>query len=124
MFVDDGENLVERVHALWYTCNMGEETNMNSGEDNNIMKTIHQQIEREILSYLEPFKDEYIEQRFEIELKDGWCSDDIYQIEVNGYYKNEYEPEKQTSFILLRFFVNYEYKQIQISNIFTKLYEI
>lgn len=82
------------------------------------MKSIHQQIEEEVLIYLEPFKDDYIEQRFEIEMKDGWCNDDIYEIEVYGYYKNEYDPEKQTSFILLRCFINYHYKQIQISNIF------
>lgn len=82
------------------------------------MKTIHQQIMNEISSYLMPFKDDYIEQRFEIEMIDLWCSDDTYQVEVYGYHKDVYEPEKQTSFILLRFFINYHYKQIQISNIF------
>lgn len=82
------------------------------------MKYIHQQIEKEILLYLEPFKDDYIEQRFEVEMKDDWYNADIYEIEVYGSYKNEYDPEKQTSFILLRCFINYHYKQIHISNIF------
>lgn len=26
------EDLVERVHSLWYTCNTSEETNMNLGD--------------------------------------------------------------------------------------------
>ena len=82
------------------------------------MQTIHEQIEKEIISYLEPIKDKYIEQRFEFEMMNGWSSNDCYQIEVYGYHKDEYVPEKQTSFILLRLFVNYQYKQIQISNIF------
>lgn len=82
------------------------------------MQTIHQQIEKEILSYLEPFKDDYVEQRFGIKMVDGWNSDDVYEIEVYGYHKNEYKPEKQTQFILIRLFINYKYQQIQISNIF------
>lgn len=82
------------------------------------MQTIHQQIIKVIFNYLEPFKDDYMEQRFTFEITDYWRSDDIYQVDVNGYHKNDYEPAKQTTFILLRFFINYEYKQIQISNIF------
>ena len=72
------------------------------------MQTIHEQIEKEIIIYLEPIKDKYIEQRFEFEMMNGWSSNDCYQIEVYGYHKDEYVPEKQTSFILLRLFVNYQ----------------
>lgn len=84
----------------------------------NIMQTIHQHIIKDILNYLEPFKNDYAEQRFEFKITDGWSSDDIYQVEIHGYHKNDYEPEKQTTFILLRLFINYEHKQIHISNIF------
>lgn len=82
------------------------------------MQTIHQQIIREIVNYLKPYKNEYAEQCFEFEITDYWNNDNIYQVEVNGYHKDNYKPEKQTTFILLRFFINYEYRQIQISNIF------
>lgn len=82
------------------------------------MQTIHQQIIEEIVNYLKPFKDDYAEQRFEFEITDFWCDDYIYQVDVKGHHKDEYETEKQTTFILLRFFINYEYKQIHISNIF------
>jgi len=37
---------------------------------------------------------------------------------MKGYYNNEFDPTKQTPFILLRFCIYHEYKQIQISNIF------
>ena len=73
---------------------------------------------KEIVNYLEPFKDDYSEQRFEFNIMDFTDGDDGYRVDVNGYYKDEYEPEKQTKFILLRFYIYNEYRQIQISNIF------
>ena len=82
------------------------------------METIHQQLIKEIENYLKPFKDDYVEQHFEYKITDYWTNDIIYQVEVNGYHKDEYNPEKQATFVLLRFFINYEYKQIMISNIF------
>ena len=82
------------------------------------METIHQQIIKEIENYLKPFKDDYVKQRFEYKITDYWMNDIIYKVEVNGYHKDEYNPEKQATFVLLRFFINYEYKKIMISNIF------
>lgn len=82
------------------------------------MQNIHELIEEETLKYLEPFKNDYIEQRFELEEAGGWYNDEIYKVEVYGFYKDDFHPEKQTIFILLRCFVNYNYKQIEISNIF------
>lgn len=79
---------------------------------------IYHQIENEIINYLEPFKDDYVEQCFDFKIISGFYRDDIYQVEVHGYHKNDYKPGKQTSFILLRLFINDHYKQIQISNIF------
>ena len=78
--------------------------------------SIHQQFKEEIFNYLGSFKNDYIEQRFDFQINDDCCSDN--QIEVYGYYKDEYQPDKQTKCILLRFFINYEYRQVQISNIF------
>lgn len=82
------------------------------------MQNIYQQIMKEIVNYLEPFKDDYSEQRFEFNIMDFTDGDDGYRVDVNGYYKDEYESEKQTKFILLRFYIYNEYRQIQISNIF------
>lgn len=82
------------------------------------MHNIFQEIEKEIVEYMSPFKEDYIEQCFEVEMNSGWHCDDVYQIEVTGFHKNEYTPEKQTPFVLLRLFINYQYNQIQISNIF------
>lgn len=82
------------------------------------MKTIHQQIIKEIETFLKPYKKDYIKQCFDYEIIDYWSDDSLYQVEVYGYYKDEYNPEKQANCILLRLFINYEYGQILISNIF------
>lgn len=82
------------------------------------MNTIHQQIMTDIANYLEPFKSDYIEQCFEFDIRDGWCSNYVYQVNVNGYYKDDYHSGELTPFILLRFFIDYEDMNVQISNIF------
>lgn len=82
------------------------------------MQTIQQQIIEEIADYLKPYKDEYTKQHFEFKITDFWLSDNIYQVEINGYHKDNYDTEQQTAFLLLRFFTNFEYRQVQISNIF------
>lgn len=82
------------------------------------MEAIHHEIIEKIENYLDPLKDEYIKQRFEYEIADFWTSDSVYRVDVNGYYKDEYDPEKQTPFILLRLYINHEYNQISIGNIF------
>lgn len=82
------------------------------------MQIIYQQIIKEIVNYLEPFKDYYSKQRFEFNIMDFTNRDDDYRIDIIGYYKDEYEPEKQTKFILLRLYIYHECRQIQISNIF------
>lgn len=58
---------------------------------------------------MNPFKEDYIEQRFEFGMNNGWHCDDVYQIEVIGYHKNEYDPKKQIPFVLIRLFINYQY---------------
>lgn len=88
------------------------------------MQNIYQQIKKEIANYLEPFKDDYGEQHFEFNIIGFMEGDDGYRVDVNGYYKDEYEPEKQTEFILLRLYVYNEYRQIQISNIFLPTFMI
>lgn len=82
------------------------------------MKIIYQELKKEIENYLKPFTFEYAEERFNFEIINYYYNDNIDLVEVYGYFKNEYEPEKQTRFILLRFYINNEFKQIQISNIF------
>lgn len=82
------------------------------------MKNIHQQIIKEIESFLKPYQNDYVKQRFDYKITDYCTDDSIYQVEVNGYYKNEYNPEEQTTCILLRIFINYKHRQILISNIF------
>lgn len=82
------------------------------------MKNIHQQLIEAITDYLQPYRDNYVEQCFEFEIAEDWNTDTTYRVEVKGYYKDKHKPEKQTPFILLRFFINYEWEQIQISNIF------
>lgn len=79
---------------------------------------IHEQIKMEIFNFLEPFETDYPEQGFDFKILNGWNSDDVYKVEVEGYYKNKYKPDEQISFVLLRLFIYYEYKQVQISNIF------
>ena len=71
------------------------------------MQIIYQQIIKEIVNYLEPFKDYYSKQRFEFNIRDFTNRDDDYQIDIIGYYKDEYEPEKQTKFILLRLYISW-----------------
>lgn len=83
-----------------------------------MIQIINQQIEKEIFDYLESFKDNFIEQCFTFKMINGWCGDQLYQVEVNGYYKDDIKSEEQTDFILLRLFINYQYKQVQITNIF------
>lgn len=82
------------------------------------MKTIHEDIIKEIQNYLEPFKNNYAKHHFEFEITEGWVSNNIYKVEVDGYYKNDNNSDRKDIFLLLRLFINYEYKQIEISNIF------
>lgn len=82
------------------------------------MKMIHQQVEEEVIDYLMPLKNEYVEQCLDIKLESGWYDNDRYMVEAWGYYKNEYNPEEKTEFILLRLYINHGYKQIHITNIF------
>lgn len=81
------------------------------------MQNIYQQIKKEIVNYLESLKDDYSEQCFEFGITELLYKDGIYEVDVNGYYKAEYELEKQTEFILLKLYICYECRQIQISNI-------
>lgn len=82
------------------------------------MQIIHQHIEEEIINYLMPLKNEYVEQCLDIKLESGWNDNGEYIVEVWGYHKNEYKPEEKTEFILLRLYINHQYKQIYIANIF------
>lgn len=52
------------------------------------------------------------------DIVDGWYEQELYQVEVREYFKDEYHPDRQTPFIMLRFSINYEYNEIQVSNIF------
>ncbi len=79
---------------------------------------IHQEIEREIYNYLIPFKSSYAEHQFDFEIEGDWWGDNAYKVEVSGYHKDDYNPDKQTTFVFLRLFIHHEYKQVQISNIF------
>ena len=83
-----------------------------------MVQIIHQEIEKEICNYLSPFKDYYAEHCFDFEIKSDWWNDNAYRVEVFGYHKDDYKPNEQTRFILLRLFIHHEYKQVQISNIF------
>lgn len=83
-----------------------------------MVQIIHQQMEKEISDYLSPFKDDYIDQRFEFTIFGGWWEDNVYKIEVTGYHKDYYKPDKQTHFVLLRLFILHECQQVHISNIF------
>lgn len=80
------------------------------------MQIIHEQIENEVNNYLMPLKNEYVEQCLDIKLESGWNDDDVYIVEVWGYHKNKYNPEEKTKFILLRLYINHQYKQIHIAN--------
>ena len=82
------------------------------------MQIIHQEIIKEIGNYLDPLKKDFSAHRFEFDIIDDWCEQSLYQVDVRGYFKNKYRPNEQTPFILLKFFINYEYDEIQISNIF------
>ncbi|MGN0460977.1 MAG: hypothetical protein ACI4HZ_00870 [Ruminococcus sp.] len=79
---------------------------------------IHERIKMEINNFLKPFQTDFLEEGFDFQIIDFWNSDDVYKVEVEGYHKNEYNPYEQTPFVLLRLFICYEYKQVQISNIF------
>ena len=83
-----------------------------------MVQIIHQEIEKEICNYLSPFKDCYAEHRFDFEIESDWYNDSAYRVEVFGYHKDDYKPDEQTTFILLRLFIHHEYKQVQIGNIF------
>jgi len=83
-----------------------------------MVQSIHQEMIKEIYDYLNPFKDNYTEHRFDFEVVDGWCDNNTYKVEVFGYHKDDYKPNEQTTFILLRLLISYKYKQVQISNIF------
>lgn len=81
------------------------------------MKTVYQQIADEIDNYLSSLKDDYAEQCFTFKIMNFWSGNKNI-IEVKGYYKDKFKPEKQDDFILLRLFICNECNQIQISNIF------
>ncbi len=83
-----------------------------------MLPIIHQQIEKGISDYLASFKGDYIDQGFEFTIEGDWWGDDVYKIEVTGYHKDDYQPDRQTRFVLLRLFINHQYHQVQISNIF------
>lgn len=80
--------------------------------------TIQELIKKAVSDLLEPYKEKNKDKRFDFETVDFQCSDNIYQVEVKGYYQSEYRPKEQTPFVLLRLLVNYECKQVLISNIF------
>lgn len=82
------------------------------------METIDQQLIKEIENYLKTFKDDYIEQDFDYKIINPGYNGILSEVEVIGYHKDEYNPEKKVTFILLKFLINYEYKQIMIKNIF------
>lgn len=76
-------------------------------------KMIHQLIEENILSYLQPFKEDYKDQALDFRAESYFNG-----VEVKGYYRNEYKPDEITPFVLLRLFILRDCKQIHISNIF------
>ena len=85
------------------------------------MQIIHQEIIEKIYVYLDSLKKNFSTHRFEFDIFDiidGWYGQEFYQVEVRGYFKDEYHPDRQTPFIMLRFSINYEYNEIQVSNIF------
>lgn len=46
------------------------------------MQIIHQHIEEEIINYLMPLKNEYVEQCLDIKLESGWNDNGEYIVEV------------------------------------------
>ena len=85
------------------------------------MQIIHQEIIEKIYVYLDSLKKNFSTHRFEFDIFDiidGWYGQEFYQVEVRGYFKDEYHPDRQTPFIMLRFSICYEYNEIQVSNIF------
>ena len=87
-----------------------------------MIKTICEQIKAELTIYLDSLKDDYVEEGFSYEIKESWCREDIYLFEVLGYYKNECKPDEKTEYIMLRLYLNCNYKQFQISNIFLPIF--
>lgn len=81
-------------------------------------ENIYEQIEKVITDFLDLLKESYIKQEFSYTIEKGWRKENIYSFEAYGYHKNEYNPDKQTDFILLRLFVNDKLKQIYICNIY------
>ncbi len=77
------------------------------------MEGIYEQLEKEIMDYLTPLKSLYKKQLFDFKMEQ-----DTFGIEVRGYCKDPYTPEKKMEFLLLRIEMNYVDKQIYIPNIF------
>ena len=71
-------------------------------------------------NYLTEIKKNYSEERFDYEIDHGFLGDSErrYEVDVAGYYKNEYDENEQTKCVLLRFYIVKEYGQIQMTNIF------
>ena len=71
-------------------------------------------------NYLTEIKKNYSEERFDYEIDHGFLgeSERRYEVDVAGYYKNEYDENEQTKCVLLRFYIVKEYGQIQMTNIF------
>lgn len=82
------------------------------------MSTIQELIEKEVSDFLQPYKENYCDQRFEFDTNSWQYDDNIYQVEVNGYHQNPYKPDEQTPFVLLRLFINHNCGQVHITNIF------
>lgn len=75
-------------------------------------------------NYLTEIKQNYSEERFDYEIDHGFFSESErqYEVDVTGYYKNEYDENKQTKCVLLRFYIVKEYGQIQMTNIFLPVF--
>lgn len=79
---------------------------------------IPNEIEKEISTFLEPYKKDYLDQHFDFQIGYFQSDDNTYQLEIRGSHRHKYKPDEQASFVLLRLFIYSEWNQIQITNIF------
>lgn len=77
------------------------------------MKEINQIIEKDLSVFLQPYKQSFVQEKFDFKI--GILDN---KIEITGYSINKYDPDNINPFVLLRLFILKDCRQIHISNIF------
>lgn len=78
--------------------------------------SLHQMISMVVNSFLAPLREEYAAYGFDYEIAGGWADENFYCLDVRGYSKAA--PGKVEPFTLLKLYVNYNYKEVAIHNIY------